>query len=490
MQAQQCYNMLRNMKKSELLFNLLSIPLDTLALIGAGIVAYQLRYQTDSWVGPVLFELSLPDFLGILIRATPIVLLIFALLGLYSLKGTRRLWTEWSKVSIGLSLAAFLTVILFFFDQSIFPSRFIILAVWLLSIVFVLAGRLILKLVQQSMFAKGYGLHRLALINGSGTEAQVIRDLLKDPRHGYTVVAELSNNQQVLDSLSKLYQEQKFDEIVQTNHNTSAQDNLALVAFARQYGLQFSFVPNLFEVQRNIIELNNLQGIPIIGLKNTPLDGWGKLIKRIADIIISVICLILTAPLMLILAMAITLDSKGPVIYSSIRCGQNGRPFKFYKFRSMFAHLSIGDKYGKEEAQALLEELIQAAEEKRDGPLFKIKDDPRVTKMGRFLRRTKLDEIPQFWNVLKGDMSMVGPRPHLPEQVEQYQATNGRVLTIKPGIFGFTQIAQTSWPTLPFEEEIRLDTYYIENWSLWVDFQILAKSFLILFWEKKPKDNY
>ncbi len=478
------------MKKSELLFNLIAIPLDTLALISAGIVAYQLRYQTDSWVGPVLFDLSLADFLGILIRAIPIVLLIFALLGLYSLRGTRRIRTEWSKVTMGLSLGAFLTIILFFFDQSIFPSRFIILAVWLLSLVFVLIGRFILKQVQQSLFAKGYGLHRLALINGSGTEAKVIHDLLKDPRHGYVVVAELSNNEEVLDSLSRLYQEQPFDEIVQTNHNTSAQDNLALVAFARQYGLQFSFVPNLFEVQRNIIELNNLQGIPIIGLKNTPLDGWGKLIKRISDILISIFCLIISAPLMLILAIAIKLDSKGPAIYSSIRCGENGRPFRFYKFRSMHAHLSVGDDYGKEEAKALLEELISVAADKRDGPLFKIKDDPRVTKVGRFIRRTKVDEIPQFWNVLKGDMSMVGPRPHLPEQVEQYRATNGRVLTIKPGIFGFTQIAQTSWPTLPFEEEIRLDTYYIENWSLWVDFQILAKSFLILFWEKKPKDNY
>ncbi len=478
------------MKKTELIFNLISIPTDTLALLGAGIVAYQLRYQSNNLVGPVLFDLALPDFMLILARVIPIVLLIFAILGLYSLRGTRRLWLEWSRVTVGLSLAAFLTIILFFFDQSIFPSRFIILAVWLLSIIFVLAGRMILKSIQQALFAKGYGLHRLAIINGSGKEAGIIKDILSKQRYGYTIVAELANDENLLHNLKELYQNQPFDEIVQSNHNTSAQDNLTLVAFSRQRGLQFSFVPNLFEVQRNIIELNNFQGIPIIGLKNTPLDGWGKLIKRVVDIIISLSCLIITAPLLLILAIAIKLDSPGPIIYSAIRCGQNGRPFKFYKLRSMFAHLSVGDQYGKDEARAYLEELIAISEEKRDGPLYKIKNDPRVTKMGRFLRRSKLDEIPQFWNVFLGDMSMVGPRPHLPDQVEQYRSTNGRVLTIKPGIFGFTQIAQSAWPTLPFEEEIRLDTYYIENWSLWVDLQILAKSFLILFWEKKSREDF
>ena len=464
--------------------------MDALALVGAGLIAYFLRYQSDNWVGPVLFELTLDDFILILVRVIPIVLLIFAVLGLYSLRGTRRFLHEFNRVFVGLSLAAFLTVLLFFFNRTVFPSRFIILAVWLISIALVVLGRLILKSIQRAMFSRGYGLHRLVLINGSGTEAKVIKNILSHKKYGYQIVAELDNNDQLLSSLSAAYAKQPFDEIVQTNHNTKASDNLILVNFARQHGLQFSFVPNLFEVQRNIIELNNLQGIPIIGLKNTPLDGWGKVLKRSADIIISSGCLIITAPVFAILAIGIKLDSPGPVIYSSDRCGQRGRTFRFYKLRSMFTHLSVGDKYGKDEAQAVLDGLITNSEEKRDGPLYKIKDDPRATKFGRFLRRTKLDEIPQFWNVFKGDMSMVGPRPHLPNQVAQYEASNGRVLTIKPGIFGYTQIAQSAWPTLPFDEEIRLDIYYIENWSLWLDLQVLWKSFLILFWEEKSKENY
>lgn len=477
------------MKKTELIFNLISIPTDIVSLLAAGIVSFYLRYQSDSVVGPVLFNLSLSEFTSILLKAIPIILLIFAILGLYAQTGTRRFLYELNRVSIGLSVAAFLTIILFFFNQTIFPSRFIILSAWLLGIVFVLFSRLILKLIQTQLFRHGYGLHKLVLIDGEKTESKIIKSILQNRKYGYDIVAELNNSDDLFPQLEALFAKQKIDEIVQTNHSITTETNLKLVAFARLHGVQFSFVPNLFEVQRNVIELNNLKGVPVISLKNTPLDGWGKAMKRGLDIIVSSICLVITSPLFLILAIAIKLDSKGPVIYKAERCGR-GKNFQFYKLRSMYAHLSVGEKYGKDEAKKILEELIQVNSENRSGPLWKIKDDPRVTKVGKFIRRTKLDEIPQFYNVLKGDMSMVGPRPHVPEQVDQYKATNGRVLSIKPGIFGFTQIAQSNWPTLPFEEEIRLDTYYIENWSIWMDLGILVKSFLLLFWDKKSKDNY
>lgn len=477
------------MKKTELIFNLISIPTDIVSLLTAGIVSFYLRYQSDSVVGPVLFNLSLSEFTSILLKAIPIILIIFAILGLYAQTGTRRFLYELNRVTIGLSVAAFLTIILFFFNQTIFPSRFIILSAWLLGIVFVLFSRLILKLIQTQLFRHGYGLHKLVLIDGEKTESKIIKSILQNRKYGYDIVAELNNSDDLFPQLEALFAKQKIDEIVQTNHSITTETNLKLVAFTRLHGVQFSFVPNLFEVQRNVIELNNLKGVPVISLKNTPLDGWGKAMKRSLDIIVSSICLVITSPLFLILAIAIKLDSKGPVIYKAERCGR-GKNFQFYKLRSMYAHLSVGEKYGKDEAKKILEELIQVNSENRSGPLWKIKDDPRVTKVGKFIRRTKLDEIPQFYNVLKGDMSMVGPRPHVPEQVDQYKATNGRVLSIKPGIFGFTQIAQSNWPTLPFEEEIRLDTYYIENWSIWMDLGILIKSFLLLFWDKKSKDNY
>ena len=478
------------MKRSELWFNLISIPIAILMLATAGIVSFYLRLHTVTYVGPILFDLQLHEFLIVLAKVIPILLIVFALLGLYNLRGTRRLTWEFNRIFAGTSLAMLFAVILFFFDQSIFPSRFIILTAWGLGMIAVLFGRILLKKVQEAFFRKGYGLHKLVVINGSGSEAGVIEKFLQNQSHGYQVVAEIANNDGTVGRLEQLSATVTIDEVMQANTQANSEQNLQILEFVRRKGLHFSFVPNLFEVQRNSIELDSLKGIPVIKLKNTPLEGWGKVIKRLLDIVISVICLILSAPLILVIYIAIRVTSSGPAIYKHTRSGHK-KEFTFYKFRSMYTHLSTGEQYGSKEADEMLNSLIaQSGDGDRNGPLYKIKDDPRVTGVGRFLRRTKLDEIPQFWNVLIGNMSMIGPRPHLPEQVEQYRQYYGRVFSIKPGIFGLTQIAQISRPDLPFEEEIRLDTYYIENWSLGWDIKIIIKSFYMLIFGSKSKDNY
>ena len=157
----------------------------------------------------------------------------------------------------------------------------------------------------------------------------------------------------------------------------------------------------------------------------------------------------------------------------------------------MYSHLSVGSDYGGQEAEKVRQELWKVnSRGGQNGPFLKIKHDPRVTRVGKFLRKTKLDEIPQFWNVLKGDMSMVGPRAHVLDEVQRYKDRYPRMFSIKPGTFGVSQIAQLSWPDLPFEEEIRLNIFYIENWSLWLDVKILAKSFWLLLFGVKPKEDY
>jgi exopolysaccharide biosynthesis polyprenyl glycosylphosphotransferase len=478
------------MKKSELLFNLVSIPIDIAALALAGVVAFYLRFHFTQYVGPVMFELRLADFAAVMLKIIPVLLVVFALLGLYNLRGTRRFIREFNRIVVGVSLGALFAVVLFFFNQTIFPSRFIILAAWVLSIVFVFLGRLILKQVQELFFARGYGLHRLVLVDGQGIEAEIIDKVLRDRSYGYRIIAELHNGENLVEELNELYGRAAIDEIMQVNPGATTAENLRLVEFARNKGIQFSFIPNLFEVQRNVVELNNFKGIPVISLKNTPLDGWGRVAKRGLDIVASSICLLVTAPLFLVLSIAIKIDSPGPVIYAAMRGGR-GRDFWFYKFRSMYTHLSVGEGYGGEEAERVRQELWKNNDRGgAEGPFLKIKSDPRVTRMGKFLRKTKLDELPQFWNVLKGDMNMVGPRAHVLDEVERYRNRYRRMFSIKPGIFGVSQIAQITWPDLPFEEEIRLNTYYIENWSLWWDIKILIKSFYMLFFAKKPQDDY
>ncbi len=477
------------MKKTELIFNLISVPMDAISLLIAGIASFYLRQKTTTIVGPIIYQLDLNNFLSVVYRLILFLIIIFALLGLYNLKGTRKFISESARIVIGISLGLLVVILLFFFNQNIFPSRFIILATWGLGIVFVILGRLILKLIQTFLFAKNIGLHKLVIISG-GSEAGIIESVYKSRRHGYQVVAELPFSEHLLEKLETFYNNRQVDEILQTNSSLNDADNLKLVQFARGKGLSFSFVPNLFEVQRNIVETNQISGIPVISLKNTPLDGWGKVSKRFLDVLASLVCLILTSPLFLIIAIAIKLDSSGKVIYGAMRGGR-GKDFRFYKFRSMFKHLSVGEEFGGREAEKVRQELWKKNDRGGEsGPFLKIKDDPRVTKVGKFLRRSKLDEIPQFWNVLKGDMSMVGPRAHVLDEVGKYRDRYPRMFSIKPGIFGLSQIAQVSWPDLPFDEEIRLNTFYIENWSLWLDIKILAKSFWLLFFAKKPKADY
>ncbi|MBL8030000.1 MAG: sugar transferase [Candidatus Doudnabacteria bacterium] len=478
------------MKRSELLFNTLAIPMDAAMLLLAGVASFYLRINGTEFVGPVIFNLKLEDFLKVITQFLPFLLLIFAILGLYNLRGVRKLWWEFGRILVGVSLCLLLVVILFFFDTTLFPSRFIILATWGLGIFFTFFGRVLLRFAQTILFRRGIGLHKLVVIKGDAKETLVLEQVYRNKSHGYKVVAELGFSKDAINMLESLYQNGEIDEILQADSALGEEVNLQLVQFARNKGLQFSFVPNLFEVQRNQVELFSLQGVPVIALKNTPLDGWGRVIKRLADITASLICLLLTGPLFILISLAIKLDSRGKVIYSAPRGGR-GKDFKFYKFRTMYQHLSVGEAYGGEEAEKVRQQLWEKNDRGgKDGPFLKIKHDPRVTRVGRFLRRTKLDEIPQFWNVLKGDMSMVGPRAHVLDEVERYRNRYRRMFSIKPGIFGMSQIAQVSFPDLPFEEEIKLNTYYIENWSLWLDVKVLAKSFWILFFAKKVNEDY
>ncbi len=481
------------MKRAELLFNLFSIPVDIVSLIAAGVVSFYVRSSVDRvehYVGPITYNLDLHEFLLVMLWTAPVLVGVFAVLGLYNLKGTRRFISEFSKIALGTSLGLLVVVLLFFFDQSIFPSRFIILATWLFSTLFVWIGRYLLKRFQVFLFQRGYGLHKLVLVNGTAPESDAIMRILKDKRFGYKVVAEIDYGDNTIEQIEKLYFEKPFDELMVSNPAVPEDINARMVEICRNKGLQFSFVPNLFEVQRNVIELGNFSGVPVISLKNSPLDGWGKVIKRIFDIFTSLVCLIITFPIFLIIYIAVKLDSKGPAIYKQARGGYQ-KDFQFYKFRSMYTHLSDGENYGGEAAGKVREELWKNnTRGGSESPFLKIKNDPRVTRVGRIIRKTKLDELPQFLNVLLGHMSMVGPRAHMMEEVVRYRETHRRMFSVKPGIFGLSQNAQMLWPDLPFQEEIKINTFYIENWSLLLDIKVLLKSFYLLFFASKPNDDY
>jgi exopolysaccharide biosynthesis polyprenyl glycosylphosphotransferase len=478
------------MKKPELILNLIAIPVDALMLILAAVFSFYARWTFQSVIGPVLYDLQISSFLSQVAQIVPGMLIIFAIVGLYNIKGPRKFSREVGKIVLGVSAALFFIIILFFFNRELFPSRFIVLATWGLAIFMVIFGRVILKFAQNIIFRFGYGLHNLVLITGKTSESKTIEHEFSHPKLGTKIVDRIPFDERVFEKLQTLFKAGQIDEIMQTESSFDQAENYELVQFARKRGLRFTYVPNLFEVQKNIIEIDGLNGIPLISLKNTPLEGWGSVQKRIFDIVVSLICILITLPLQLVIAILIKIDSRGPVIYAAKR-GSRNTDFNFYKFRSMYSHLSVGEGYGGPEAEQLWHALRQSNDRGgAEGAVSKFKNDPRVTKFGRFLRKSKLDELPQFYNVLKGDMSLVGPRPHVLPELEKYKDIYPRVLSIQPGIFGLSQLAIIKVPLLPFEEEMRLNMYYIENWSLWMDIGILVKCFFALVLAKKPNEDF
>ena len=240
-------------------------------------------------------------------------------------------------------------------------------------------------------------------------------------------------------------------------------------------------MPDLFETYAAHVRLGQVGGVPLMELMRTPLEGWGRITKRVMDLVGSALGLVLLAPLLAVVAVLIVLDSPGSIFYCQTRVGRNRRPFEMYKFRTMRMEHSTGERYGGRAAQKL-EQKLKSASNERSGPLFKMKRDPRVTRVGRVLRRTRIDELPQLINVLRGEMSLLGPRPHLPVEVARYDKHHGKLFTIKPGMSGMAQVSGSSG--LPFEQEAKLDIGYIEGWSLWLDVVLLFKTFRILFTDR------
>ncbi len=238
-----------------------------------------------------------------------------------------------------------------------------------------------------------------------------------------------------------------------------------VLAICKEQGIKTRVAADFFPVKVSRVSMEFLENVPIITFSATPDHAFALLVKRLVDIVGSALALVVSSPLMLILAMLVKLTSRGPAIYRQVRCGLYGRRFVLYKFRSMW-----------EGAEDVLWEIKHLNE--MDGPVFKMRHDPRVTPLGRFLRKSSLDEWPQFWNVLKGDMSLVGPRAPLPEEVKEYSRWQRRRLSVKPGITCLWQVSGRN--EIDFQEWMKLDLFYIDNWSLLLDLKILLRTFPVV----------
>lgn len=470
------------MKRAERFFALVLIPLDFLAILAAGIAAYYSRFHPIfTGIRPVVFDLPIERYTNIVILIAFVWLLVFAVAGLYAFR-QKSIASELGKIILACSASMALVFAILFFSRVLFESRFIAVAAWLLSILFVAVTRLTVRALQRSLRKLGIG-ERQVVIIGKTKASQTLVDFFDDKsRLGIRVVSTFPTfDKKVEARILKMKNNGKVDEIILADQEASRDMTLKLLDFTDVNQLGFRYSADLFEsaVGRSVIHM--FAGIPVIEVKKTPLDGWGAIYKRIFDVVASLILILLTLPLQFLIALALFVEQPGRVLFSrmpdgskTMRVGEGGKLFHYFKFRSMVkdAHKFRFDpdfikKYGNE----------------REGtPLFKLADDPRVTPVGKLLRKLSLDELPEFYLVFLGRMSLVGPRPHLPEEVDSYKPEHRKVLTIKPGITGLGQISGRA--DLDFEDEVRLDTHYIEHWSPLLDLYILLKTPLVVLFRK------
>ncbi len=459
-------------KKPELFFSFLLVPVDYFMLVLAGISAYYLRFASFYRnIRPVIFNLTFNHYLQPMLLVALFWLLVLALSGLYRITSARKTAQEIAKIFLACSTSLALLAILIFFRRELFDSRFIVLVGWVLAFIYIGFAHIVIRFLQRKSFLFGWGVKRVLIVGNGKTADNFIHDFSADRRFGYEVVKRVRDfSLETSQELTEFIAGNRLEEIIQCDPNLSKAELVRLYDFANENHITFKYVADLLGIKVLRNEVLDIDGVPVIEVKRTTLEGWGRIVKRLMDIVFSGLLIIIFSPLLLLIIIAIRLDSRGPIFFSRrddgsnvTRVGEGGRPFNYFKFRSMVPN-SDSMRY-----RELADRNLRS-----DGPMVKIKDDPRVTRVGRVIRRWSMDELPELFLVFIGRMSLVGPRPHLPEEVAKYEHHHRKSLTIKPGITGMAQISGRS--DLLFEEEVKLDVFYIENWSLLLDFTILFKT--------------
>lgn len=469
------------MKKSELFFSAIQVPVDFAMIVLAALTAFSVRNVPSILeLKPKLYSFAFDDYFRIVLIVAPVFLVIYAFEGLYDIRATRKFWKETFKVFAATSIGLVIIIVAIFLKREWFSSRFIILAGWFLATTYVVFARYLLQLVQKWLLRnRGIGVHRVLLI-GKNSKMNIISQTIKNKKNlGYKVIDQIDTAH--LKAIKKIKQQKGIDEIILCESSITDDEREKLIDYCAINNVVYKYIPT--GLQTSKFEIGILDGEPLIEVKNTPLDGWGKIAKRIFDIITSLIGIIITSPIMLFSAIAIKVESVGPVIYKNERVGSDGKKFFVYKFRYFKNEFCISKDNPKLREALDYEKKLIETQSVRRGPLYKIKNDPRKTRVGSFIERFSIDELPQLFNVLFGSMSLVGPRPHQEREIEKYMDYHRRLLTIKPGVSGMAQISGRS--DLDFEDEYKLDLYYIENWSMLLDIIICLKTVGTLFGKRK-----
>ncbi len=446
-----------------------------LALI-AFLIAYYVRYQLQWFrtVDPV-FQVDFWAYLPFTLALLAILPLALRFSGVYPYRRGRSLIEEIYSIGTATTASVMILITASLLFRPLLYSRLIFLYAAFFITILLGLNRFFLQWAFGYLRRYGVGVKRMVLIGAGDVGRMVMRTVTARPDLGYQIIGFLDDNPLKgftdigpykalgpVDNLSQVLDVTPVDSVIICLPWQSHRMIQRLLRTCEQYSVRAQVVPDLFQLTKNQVVVDELNGIPLLSTRDVSLQGWNLLIKRAFDLVFATLLGLVSLPLWGLIAIAIKLDSPGPVLFSQIRIGKNGEPFLCYKFRSMVN--------GADDLRHKMGHRNEAS-----GPLFKVRDDPRRTRVGRLIRRWSLDELPQVINVLRGEMSLVGPRPNLPDEVEQYQEWHKKRLSVSPGITGLWQVSGRA--DLTFDEMVLLDIYYVENWSLTMDLGILARSF-------------
>ncbi|MGD8583926.1 MAG: sugar transferase [Chloroflexota bacterium] len=446
-----------------------------LLLISAGFAfAYVARYKFQ-WLLPTTVIVPYSQYVGQQALLTLLLVITFSQNRVWSRRRGEFWIDEVSRVGYATAAGIALMMAFTFFFRPLAFSRLLLVWALVFIVLFIAIARMLRRLILEILYRRGIGVDKTLIVGAGEAGRSVIRTLLARPDLGFRAIGYLDEptGERSVGSgriprlgawhdLSPILKREPGVRTVFIALPSQHQEHIEeLLTVCHRQGVIARVVPDLFQLSLNRVDFSNMAGIPTLSTREVRISPIGMTLKRLLDLLIVLLLAVPALVVTVIITVAIKLESPGPVFFFQERVGFQGRRFRMAKFRSMV--LNADDQ------KAELEALNEA-----DGPIFKIRDDPRLTRVGRVIRRFSLDEIPQFYNVLIGDMSLVGPRPPLAEEVARYQPWHMQRLAVKGGITGLWQVSGRS--DLTFDEQCLLDIYYIENWSLAMDLRILLQT--------------
>lgn len=461
------------------IYNLCLVVGDFLALVAAFVGAYILRVSVSD--DPFPNQISSETYLGVFLTLLPFWILIFALLGLYNTSIYEKRFSEFGRLAVG-SFIGFLFVIFWNFVtvDPIFPAKLVPVYGLVFAFLFLVLFRTTARAVRTMLFRYNIGITHVLIVGNTQMAAELAESLSDSRRSGYHVLGVVGDKRRAIPANFGSFEEalevingHSLHGIIQTELYADETKNQEILEYAQTHHISYRFVPGNTELFVGNIDVELFRSsVPVINVHQTALLGWGRVIKRLFDLTIGSIILVIASPLILSVAIVNALTYRGKVFFRQTRLTRYNQEFQVFKFRTQYAKY---DGTTPEEAFAMMGKPELAKKYRENGD--QIENDPRITPVGKFLRATSLDELPQIFNVIRGDLSLVGPRALIPQELAFYNKRHA-ILSVKSGITGLAQVSGRR--NIPFEERRKLDLFYVQNWSFWLDIIILFKTVRIL----------